>query len=180
MVLERELPAKKRIADLLTASRLVLAVMVMVLMSTSGRGALETVLVLVLIGWTTDVFDGRLARSLETPSRTWIGDNDLAVDLVLDVAGFIFFIACGFVPVVISLVYLLIACVVCSFKPNRDIITIFEIPVLALHPIIALAKAPFIGIMYVVWLLAAAVYNRERLRSILKEVLDFEGNGNSG
>lgn len=166
------MPVRKRIADWLTASRLVIAFAVMMIGLLMGREAVGLVLTLILIGWTTDVFDGQLARSLETPVQSRIGDNDLAVDLVLDVAGYIYFIACGFLAPIWSLGYLLAACIIVSFARTRRIVQIMEMPLLIVVPIIAFTQLNWVSIAYVVWLLAALVYNWSRLWAILGFMLD--------
>ncbi len=132
-----------------------------------GREAVGLVLTLILIGWTTDVLDGQLARSLETPVQSRIGDNDLAVDLVLDLAGYVYFIACGFLSPIWSLGYLLAACIVVSFVRTRRMILILEMPLLIITPIIAFTQLNWVSIVFVVWLLAVLVYNWSRMISII-------------
>lgn len=171
------IPVRKRIADGLTASRLVIAVAVMMIGILTGRDGLNLILALVLVGWTTDVLDGQLARSVEKPIQTWIGDNDLAVDLVLDLAALFYFIAFGFVPVIMSLVYLLIACVVVSFSPTKRTILFLEIPVLMAIPIVAFSRVNVVSIVYAVWLLAVLVYNWGRLWGIIGFMLNKDDGG---
>ncbi|MFH1149174.1 MAG: CDP-alcohol phosphatidyltransferase family protein [Actinomycetota bacterium] len=161
------IPARKRVADMLTASRLVIALAVITVGLLFGREAAGIVLMLILIGWTTDVADGQLARSLETPVQSRIGDNDLAVDLVLDLAGYIYFIACGFLAPVWSLGYLLAACIIVSFVRTRRIILILEMPLLIITPIIAFTQLNWVSIIYVAWLLGILVYNWSRMISII-------------
>ncbi|MBU1670870.1 MAG: CDP-alcohol phosphatidyltransferase family protein [Actinobacteria bacterium] len=161
------IPARKRVADMLTASRLVIALAVITVGLLFGREAVGIVLMLILIGWTTDVVDGQLARSLETPVQSRIGDNDLAVDLVLDLAGYIYFIACGFLAPVWSLGYLLAACIIVSFVRTRRIILILEMPLLMITPIIAFTQLNWVSIIYVAWLLGILAYNWSRMISII-------------
>lgn len=152
---------------MLTASRLVIALAVITVGLLFGREAVGIVLMLILIGWTTDVVDGQLARSLETPVQSRIGDNDLAVDLVLDLAGYIYFIACGFLAPVWSLGYLLAACIIVSFVRTRRIILILEMPLLMITPIIAFTQLNWVSIIYVAWLLGILAYNWSRMISII-------------
>ncbi len=158
---------RKRTADALTVSRIPLALLVFVLGAVFGRSALGVGLTLVLLGWTTDILDGRLARSDPSGAHTAIGDADLAIDLMLDVAGLYLFVFAGLLPWLWSTVYLCLAALIISLWPKRDVITWFELPVLALHPVFAFAASPVIGWSYVAWLAGAALLNLGRLAEII-------------
>lgn len=157
----------KLLADLLTASRLPLALVVVLLGAFGGRSALGAGLLLILVGWTTDIFDGRLARLDPDGATTRIGDADLAVDLILDAAGLALFALAGMVPAVPAAIYFLLAAIVIAIRPTRAVITYFELPVLALHPVMAFAASRLVGWLYVLWLAFAAALNRKRLFEIL-------------
>lgn len=163
-----EITARKRVADALTLSRLPLALLVFLLGVILGRSALGVGLVLVLVGWTTDILDGRLARSDPSAARTAIGEADLAVDLVLDVAGLYLFVFAGLLPWLESTLYLSIASLIIFLWPKRDVITWFELPVLALHPVFAFVAGPVVGWLYIFWLTGAALLNLGRLSEIIR------------
>ncbi len=157
----------KLLADILTASRLPLALLVVLLGLCGGRSALGAGLIVILIGWTTDIFDGRLARLDPEGATTRLGDADLAIDLVLDAAGLALFVLAGTVPAVPAAIYMLLASVVIALRPTRAVITYFELPVLALHPLMAFTASRLVGWLYVLWLAFAAALNRKRLLEIL-------------
>jgi len=73
--------AAKRFADTMTLSRGFLAAAIVWLGMTRGLEALPGVVVLTLIAWTTDCFDGTIARRSHVDFQTWIGANDLVFDL---------------------------------------------------------------------------------------------------
>jgi phosphatidylglycerophosphate synthase len=158
------LSRQKRIADVLTLSRLPIAVAVFVLGAVYGEAALGIGLALVLVGWTTDIFDGRLARSDPNGTHTAIGDADMAIDLVLDVAGFYLIVFAVNVPWLWAwaTVYVAVAAAVSLAWPKRDVVTWFELPVLALHPIFAFIASPILGWFYVAWMVGAVVINWKR------------------
>ncbi len=161
-------------ADALTLTRIPLALLVVALAAIFGRDALGVGLVLILLGWTTDVLDGRLARIDPRGTRTAIGDADLYVDLMLDTAGLLLFVFSGFVPAWIALIYLALAAGVIIFCNTRAVITYFELPVLAAHPLLAFVASPWVGLLYVIWLLGAAVFDRRRLFEIIGVLLGKE------
>ena len=70
-----------KVPDLLTLSRGVIAVAIFSL-GFVGKQALEAVIVLTMIGWTTDIFDGRLARKYNKPP-TWVGEQEFTFDMMM-------------------------------------------------------------------------------------------------
>lgn len=99
------LPRLKVIADLLTYSRLVIAMSIIIVGITMGRAGLSTALLLLLIGWLTDAVDGTLARRDTQSKQTWIGDNDIIVDVLLASSMIVYFSLSGFISIWISLCY---------------------------------------------------------------------------
>ena len=71
----------KYVADGLTALRAVLAVAIAAVGIARGADGLEAAIVLVLVAWTTDWLDGPVARRSRSERRTWVGEQDLAVDI---------------------------------------------------------------------------------------------------
>ncbi len=169
-----KLSVYKITADALTLARIPLALLVVALAAIFGRDALGVGLMLILVGWTTDVLDGRLARIDPKGSRTAIGDADLYVDLALDTAGLLLFVFSGFVPAWIALIYLALATGIILLFNTRAVITYFELPVLAAHPLLAFAASPWIGLLYMFWLLGAAVLDHKRLFEILGMLMGKE------
>ncbi len=156
----------KRLADLLTTTRLVIALAIFLMAIFAGHrpaGLMEAVMLLVLIGWTTDMFDGRLARKDPTGSKTFIGEADLAVDLTLDVAALIFFATAGFIPWVWAAGYLGLAAILIVIWTNVTLTSILELPVLALHPVLAFIFTPFMGWFFVGWMGMAMIVNWARM-----------------
>lgn len=72
---------RSQVADALTASRIVLAMLLAVTLAT---GSFPVATVVLVVAWVTDLLDGRLARSAHTPSR--MGDWDFRIDVSLGVA----------------------------------------------------------------------------------------------
>jgi hypothetical protein len=73
----------KRLADTLTLSRGFFSAAIIWLGLSRGLEALPGVVILTLIAWTTDCFDGTIARRSQLEYQTWIGANDLVFDLFI-------------------------------------------------------------------------------------------------
>lgn len=72
---------RAQVADALTASRVVLAMLVAM---TLALGAFPAAAVVLVVAWLTDLVDGRLARSAQTPTR--LGGWDFRIDVSLGAA----------------------------------------------------------------------------------------------
>jgi phosphatidylglycerophosphate synthase len=71
----------KWLADLLTCTRILLAVYLAWLGIVVGKAALSSAMATVIVTWLTDLFDGPLARRDVIGRRTWVGDHDAEADL---------------------------------------------------------------------------------------------------
>ena len=72
------------IPDVLTSSRGVMAIFILLLGVLKGDEALPIVVLLIIACWVTDVLDGKLARQSKEPTR--LGNLDPIVDWVLSVS----------------------------------------------------------------------------------------------
>ena len=70
----------KWLADLLTCTRILLAVYLTWLGISLGGAALPSAIATVIVTWLTDLFDGPLARHDVTGRHTWVGDHDAEAD----------------------------------------------------------------------------------------------------
>jgi phosphatidylserine synthase len=95
---------KRRLPDLLTASRALIALAILGLIP-AGPGALRSVTLLLLLGWTTDMLDGRVARKLEK-EPTWIGEHEFQFDMLMVLASSVYLVATGLVPQGVGIAYL--------------------------------------------------------------------------
>ncbi len=101
---------KGRLPDLLTASRALIALGILGLIP-AGPEALPSVTLLLLLGWTTDMMDGRLARRLDK-EPTWIGDHEFHFDMFMVLASAIYLVAVGLVPRGVGVPYLAAAALI--------------------------------------------------------------------
>ncbi|MBC8174070.1 MAG: CDP-alcohol phosphatidyltransferase family protein [Candidatus Marinimicrobia bacterium] len=87
----------KLFADILTFFRIVIAFAIVIVGLLVGRNGITVALVLLLLGWLTDAFDGPLARRDPKCTRTWIGENDLIADVLLSLSIIIYFVLSGII-----------------------------------------------------------------------------------
>jgi len=112
---------KEKIPDELTILRLVLGVII-VLFGFWGREKIATITLLLLLGWTSDIIDGRLARRYkEEPG--WIGKWELIFDLSLCLGALAFLGLTGLLPLIFPLVYIAVSGGVAFFALALDLKT---------------------------------------------------------
>ena len=161
----------KRVPDLLTLSRGVIAVAVLSL-GFLGRAALEAVIVLTMIGWTTDIFDGRLARKLNKPP-TWVGEQEFTFDMMMVFSALCYLTMSDFVPLLPALVYVMVAAACIAYFRSKSVTMSFAFPVVALPLVVAYYEAPRAALLYGIWIVAALLLDWSRFKGV---VLEFIGN----
>ena len=97
----------KTIADILTYTRLIIGVLIIGVALTRGAEGLSLAMLLLLFGWGTDTIDGQLARRVPDRRHSWIGDNDIVVDVLLSFSIMFFFTLGGYIPVLLAVFCLL-------------------------------------------------------------------------
>lgn len=97
----------KTIADILTFTRLVIGAMIIGVAFILGAEGLSLALLFLLLGWGTDTLDGQLARRAPDRRHSWIGDNDIVVDVLLSFSIMFFFTLGGYIPILLAVFCLL-------------------------------------------------------------------------
>ena len=173
----------KRVADGLTASRALIALLI-VLLSLGGKDALSWVIYLIILGWTTDVLDGELARRAqrrlggEDPEiqgeweQTWLGEHDFALDMVMVYASFLYLTLVGYVPPTWAFLYTLIAAAAILLSHGSKSVTeIFAFPLVALPLIIAYQEGLWVAYAYIAWIVVMLVLFWGRFVGVVKEFI---------
>ena len=157
------MPIRKRVADILTLSRVIIAAAIVCLGPILGAVALPWIILLAIVAWTTDTLDGPIARSSRVPTSTWIGDHDLLVDSVLATSVLVYMIVAGFVNLYIALAFLLVwALLFRRYGLPFTLGGLFQALVYGCFVILSLIEAPRAGLLLVGWLLVAGVVNWPR------------------
>ncbi|MCA9940251.1 MAG: CDP-alcohol phosphatidyltransferase family protein [Anaerolineales bacterium] len=101
------MPVTKKLADLITWTRILFSLLVIWLGLWQGAAALPTVAWLLLIDWTGDIADGLLARRHALDRQTWIGVHDLQVDIFFAAGLLTYLAAAGYIPPIYATIYVL-------------------------------------------------------------------------
>ncbi|MBE0636107.1 CDP-alcohol phosphatidyltransferase family protein [Candidatus Bipolaricaulota bacterium] len=160
----------RKLPDLLTLSRGLVAVAVL-LLGFVGPQALEAVILLMIVGWTTDIFDGRLARKYHKPP-TWIGEREFIFDMMMVFSGLAYLVMAGFIDRVLALGYIVIAAICIAFFRSKMITMSFATPLVALPLVIASLNAPRAALIYLIWIAGALALDWSRFKGVIREFLD--------
>lgn len=135
-----------------------------------ARSALPTILLLTMLGWTTDILDGRLARKYNKPP-TWVGEKEFAFDMAMVFSGLCYLVLSGFIPFVPAIIYVMVAAAFIAYFRSKMVTMSFATPVVALPLVVAYFKAPHALIWYVVWIVAALIFDWRRFTGVVREFI---------
>ncbi|HHY93580.1 MAG TPA: hypothetical protein GX513_01020 [Firmicutes bacterium] len=162
----------RRLANSLTASRA--AIVLMILLEATGecspRGITRVVL-LGLVGWTTDVLDGKAARYSRTPGGIW-GRLDFPLDVALAwVSGWVFSVW-GYVPGDWFLGYAVLAGAFALLRPTRATVMAFEVPVLLIPIWVGWRTDLRLGLAYLLWIAVMLCFDWRRFWEVVGSFID--------
>jgi hypothetical protein len=169
----------QRIADLLTASRAIFGAII-ILLGLGGKEALSLVVLLIIAGWTTDILDGRFARSAKANStsdsatikNSWISEHDFTFDMILVLSSLIYLTTVGFVWAPYSFVYLSVAALFIIWSSgSKSVIELLALPVVALPLIIAYFEEPWIAYVFGVWIILALIFCWSRFMVVIEDFI---------
>ena len=153
----------KLVADFITAARGMLGFLIIWLGFTQGEDALPIIGLLMLLDWTGDFVDGGIAKRSRHPRHSWIGDNDLYVDVFMSVCLGIYLVSAGFVGLTFGFCYLLgWILIFWRFGLDRNLLMFAQAPIYLWFIIIAVCLVPEIGNWLVLWVLVALAINWRR------------------
>ena len=158
-----------RMPDYLTLSRGIIAAIIVAL-GFVGPEALERVILLTLLGWTTDILDGRLARRYNK-GATWVGEREFVFDMVMVFAGLCYLVMAGFIPVIPAGIYVTVATLCIAYFRSKSITMSFAFPVVAVPLIVAYFNAPRAAWFYVIWIMLALMFDWRRFKGVILEFL---------
>ncbi|NLX09582.1 MAG: hypothetical protein GXY36_07990 [Chloroflexi bacterium] len=104
-VIHAAIPWQKRAADLCTAARGPLALVLVWLGLDRGKDGIQLAFVLLLVAATLDTLDGYLARLSQYPHQTWIGGHDLTFDIGFSAALLFYLVAAGYLSPYLGALY---------------------------------------------------------------------------
>lgn len=165
----------KVIADFLTGVRFFIASLVFICALFAERSLLSLVVCLTLLGWTTDVIDGKMARLDPYGRKTWIGEMDFATDMVMIYCGLLYFITSGFVPFWPFLCYMVFAAATAIFWTKKSVMMAVAAPIAAMPIIFSFLYEKVWGWIFIGWIALALALNWKRfVREIGEFIEDVE------
>jgi len=160
----------RKLPDLLTLSRALVAAAIFSLGFVGAR-ALEAVILLTILGWTTDIFDGRLARKYHKPP-TWIGEREFIFDMLMVFSGLCYLVMSGLINQWLALIYIIVAAVCIAVFRSKMITMSFATPLVALPLIVASFTAPRAALWYFIWIVGALALDWPRFKGVVREFLE--------
>lgn len=99
----------KTIADILTAGRAILGLLLIYTGILYKADGLAFATVTLLSAWITDILDGPIARRDTREITTWIGEHDLEADLIVALGVWFYLGLAGFISPIWIITYLVLA-----------------------------------------------------------------------
>ena len=146
----------KQVADFVTLFRGLLGFGLVWLGLTEGAGGLDKAVFIMIIAWTGDAIDGKIARRSKEYHQTWIGEHDLEIDMAVSCALLIYLLTAGFINVWLASLYVLVWTVILWRWKNVKVLGMLsQAPIYAYFITIALILLPNIGVWILVWMVIA-------------------------
>ena len=135
----------KHLADLLTASRVLLALIFAWLGLAGARDSLPLAGFLLLASWITDLLDGPLARQSKA-GPTWIGDHDLEADVAVSLGLLVYLVGVEYLEPIYAAVYVLLwGIIFWRWGWHRDPAMLFQAPIYLWFIVVSMQHAPQVG-----------------------------------
>ncbi len=167
----------KTIADMLTGVRFFLTLLILLCALLAERSLLPLVVCLTLLGWTTDVIDGKMARMDPRGRSTLVGELDFVTDMSMVYAGLLYFITADFVPFWPFFSYMVYAGLSAVVWTKKSFIMAQAAPIAAMPIIFSFLHAPAWGWMFIGWILLALAFNWKRFTQVIGNFVRDVGEG---
>jgi len=147
----------KTIADMLTGMRAILGLWLIWLGWQGGAKAISSASLALLASWATDVLDGPAARSDPRHLRSWIGDHDLAVDMLVALGVVVYLALAGFVSLWLAGVYLVTSALALRHFDSVHLGWVLQAPPYGAMIWTALRVVPTYGLALVIWIIGVVI-----------------------
>jgi hypothetical protein len=148
----------KQIADFVTLFRAFLGLSLVWLGLTEGAQGLQKSVLIMILAWTGDTIDGKIARRSKNNVHTWIGDHDLEIDMTVSCGLLVYLITSGFFDVWIACFYILLWTLIIWRWGNIKVLGMLsQAPIYGYFIWIAMTRLPNMGIWILVWMVVAII-----------------------
>lgn len=139
-----------------------------------GRANLGRDVWLLVAGWTSDMVDGRLSRTLSPEHHSWLGKHDVYIDLFVSLVALFYLGVTGLLPVWATLGYLLGWGALFLWKGIPPLFAqVFQNPVYAYFLYHTLQQAPQVLPWLLLWALAALLLFWRRLVELYNDTVRY-------
>ena len=146
----------KLVADLITAARGTLGLVMIWLGLTQGEQALPIVIPMMILCWSGDFFDGMLARHSRHPRQSFIGSHDVQIDTFVSICLALYMMFAELVSVSIGVWYFIgWAVIFWRFGNDRNLLMLAQTPIYLFFILIGLRGYPTLGYLMVIWVMVA-------------------------
>jgi phosphatidylglycerophosphate synthase len=153
----------RNLADLLTVSRVLLAVGLVFLGLWVGDRALPAAVLIVVLSWFTDLLDGPLARRDPSSELTWVGQHDAEADLATSLGVVAYLFLSGYMVGWAGALIVAGTLLVWVLHSHQLAWPLYAMPYGVLV-FVAIDRTPVVGWLAVVYLLATLGVRLPRLR----------------
>ncbi|MFN2188994.1 MAG: CDP-alcohol phosphatidyltransferase family protein [Candidatus Promineifilaceae bacterium] len=158
----------KQVADIITWLRTLIAFALPVLGITQGAKSLQAAVILLIVNWTADSFDGVLARRSRVQYKTWIGDHDLEIDMLIGAGTLIYLFTAGFLSWQAAAIYCLVWLVIFwRFGIPHVLGVLFQAPIYGYFIVRAMMESTQIAFWLILWLLAAIIISWPKFPKVI-------------
>ena len=168
---------KGKLADLVTLSRVPLG-LIIALLGLGGKQQAGTVMLLILLGWSLDFLDGRLARRYKEQPN-WIGEREIVFDLVFCLGGLGYLGLAGFLPIGFVIGYTsaaglsVLAAEVLTPQRTYAITQVFELPIIFIPPAFCLFNSPWwIVLIAALWVPVSLAIEWQRAMELKDKLIE--------
>jgi len=148
----------KLVADFVTIFRGFLGFGLVWLGLTEGASGLSKAVLIMILAWTGDAIDGKIARRSKTYYHSWIGDHDLEIDMAVSGALLVYLITSGFLNIWIACIYVLLwSLILWRWQIVRELGMLSQAPIYGYFIVISLLVLPNVGIWILIWLAAVVI-----------------------
>ena len=148
----------KQVADFVTLFRGMLGFGLVWLGLTEGAGGLNKVVFIMIIAWTGDAIDGKIARRSRKAYHTWIGDHDLEIDMAVSCALLVYLITAGFVNAWLASIYVLSwTLILWRWKNVKVLGMLSQAPIYGYFIVVTLIVLPNVGVWILIWIITAII-----------------------
>jgi len=158
-------------ADLLTLCRLVGGLGITVWPWSWGPDAVRMLLKWNMLVWTTDVFDGPLARYSRTPPSR-LGRAEQSIDLLVGWGTALALVRMGILPAWALVTWGVLFAIAHVFRPTAATRLGFMLPLVILPPVVGFLHAPPQGWIYLLWIVLMAVVAWNRLKEVIESFVE--------